>query len=378
MEDKILVNLSADANHTFESSGNIIGREGEGGTTRLEIKVPDKLAYCSAYLDFEKPNGEKLRTLKLDIEDGKFVYDVDGYLLEADGEIKVQAVLITGDGRVWKSSKKKYHIQKSINAIDGLFNKDEFVTELQNILDGFVNVTPKLKVVDGDMLQASYDGGVTWSDLGELPQGIPGEKGDAGNITINGTELKFFAGTEEDYDALPEEDKENLFAIIEDGEEQDTITDIIDYINEEKIGKFSTTYAEIKKGTAIELGQLPENKTIYDITSIGFEFGIGAGKEDSGEYGTDFNDSLRFSACRSRYNDWEFNITSGVMRNVTRDNVTVRKVGMSSFLGYLDEDFEGNLKLYFTEGVFTLDNKTWWLGDDDIEFVLYGACWHFA
>lgn len=133
MEDKIFVNLSAD--HTFECDVDIIGREGEGNTTRFEITIPEKLTGCSVYLDFEKPNREKLRTPRLEIENGVAVYDVVPYLLADDGEIKVQAVLTTDDGQTWKSSTKRYLIQNSINALEEIPEKEDFMTEAQKILD---------------------------------------------------------------------------------------------------------------------------------------------------------------------------------------------------------------------------------------------------
>lgn len=133
MEDKILVNLNTD--HTFECAVDIIGREGEGGTTQLELTIPEKLIGCSVYLDFEKPNGETLRTPKLKIENGKAVYDVVQYLLTDEGEIKAQAVLITGDGKIWKSSKKKYFIQNSINALEEIPEKEDFFIVTTRMLE---------------------------------------------------------------------------------------------------------------------------------------------------------------------------------------------------------------------------------------------------
>lgn len=133
MEDKILVNLSTD--HTFESDTDIIGREGEGNTSRFEITIPEKLIGCSVYLDFEKPNGEKLRTPKLEIENSVAVYDVVPYLLTDDGEIKVQAVLKTENGQTWKSSIKICINQNSINALDDIPEKEDFMSEAQKVLD---------------------------------------------------------------------------------------------------------------------------------------------------------------------------------------------------------------------------------------------------
>ena len=139
MEDKILVILNEDANHTFESEESVIGRVGEGGIAQFEITIPEKLTNGSLYLDFKKPNGEKIRTKRLDINEGKAFYDVEKYLLTDDGEIKVQAVFVTSSGKTWKSSKKKYNILKSVNAVHDIpdNDKDDFITEAQKVVFGF-------------------------------------------------------------------------------------------------------------------------------------------------------------------------------------------------------------------------------------------------
>ena len=170
MEDKILVNLSTDANHTFECPTNIIGREGEGYISRFEITIPAKFTGCSVYLDFEKPNGEKLRTPKLNMENGVAVYDVHPYLLTDDGEIKAQAVLKAENGQTWKSSKKKYYIQKSINALEEIPQKEDFVTEVQRVI-GVHNdeitaidkrVTTLESAVYGDLAQEFEDNSIAY------------------------------------------------------------------------------------------------------------------------------------------------------------------------------------------------------------------------
>lgn len=137
MEDKILVNLSTD--HTFECNVEIIGREGEGNTTRFEITVPEGLTGCSVYLDFEKPNGEKFRSPKLKMENGVAIYDVVPYLLTDDGEIKVQAVLVTNGGQTWKSYTKRYIIPDSIDALEEIPKKEDFIADVLS------NVTNALK-----------------------------------------------------------------------------------------------------------------------------------------------------------------------------------------------------------------------------------------
>ena len=136
MEDKILITLCTDADHTFECASDIIGKEGEGYTTRLTVTIPTALSGFRAYLDFEKPNGEKIRTPELELDNYNVAfYDVVPYLLTDDGVIKVQAVLISGSGQIWKSSKKKFRISKSINAIEEIPDRDAFMVGGQQLLD---------------------------------------------------------------------------------------------------------------------------------------------------------------------------------------------------------------------------------------------------
>ena len=139
MKDKILVNIRTD--HTLECAIDTIGREGEGNTSRFEITIPEKLSGCSVYLDFEKPDGDKLRTPKLEIKTGVAVYDVEPYLLTEGGEVKVQAVFQAENGQIWKSSTKKYINHNSINAIDDIPQKKDFVFETQKALDALDEIT---------------------------------------------------------------------------------------------------------------------------------------------------------------------------------------------------------------------------------------------
>lgn len=136
MEDKILITLCTDANHTLECASDIIGREGEGNTTQLSVTIPNALSGHRVYLDFEKPNGEKIRTPELELDSNDVaIYDVVPYLLTDDGLIKVQAVLISEEGQTWKSSKKKFRISKSINAIEEIPDRDAFMVGGQQLLE---------------------------------------------------------------------------------------------------------------------------------------------------------------------------------------------------------------------------------------------------
>lgn len=199
MENRILVNIGED--HAFECATNIIGREGEGDTTKLEITIPERLCNCSVYLDFEMPSKEKLRTPKLDIESGVAVYKVAQYLLTEKGELKVQLVFVNESGAIWKSSKKRFNILKSINAEDDIPDKQDFITEAQRVLDqlsGEVEEVAERLANDSDFVDSVI-----------LAMETPTKV-----LTISGSVLRFFVGTQAEYNELTNTD--NLFAIVTD------------------------------------------------------------------------------------------------------------------------------------------------------------------
>lgn len=116
MQEKILVNIGLD--HSFGCKVKTIGRAGEGYVTKFVLTIPERLRSCSLYLDFQLPHGQVHRSPQLSISNGIATYDVHPFILESNGELKVQAVLKTTSGEVWKSEVKTYEINKSITASD--------------------------------------------------------------------------------------------------------------------------------------------------------------------------------------------------------------------------------------------------------------------
>lgn len=86
-----------------------------------------------------------------------------------------------------------------------------------------------------------------------------GSKGDTGLVgsieTVQGTPLHFFVGTTEEYNALSQEQKVNLFAIITDDTTKVSVDDIIEWKNAIVNGTQSVPNAETaKKATSDEAG----------------------------------------------------------------------------------------------------------------------------
>ena len=201
MKNKIQINLGAD--HALESTEKVIGRAGEGLVSRLEIAVPEALSNYDAYIDFEKPNGETLRTPRLEVEYGVAYYDVPQYLLAENGEIKVQLVFEKANGSVWKSSKKRYTILKSINAVEDIPDKEDFITQAQKLIDELNQEVEEI----ADVLANDY----------KFAQAVIDACGGQRKITtINGIALRFFLGKKEDFDAYSDAEKQNVFAIFTD------------------------------------------------------------------------------------------------------------------------------------------------------------------
>ena len=132
-KDTIHITISDD--HTFNCNAVAIGRAGENIVTQLEITIPEALSNFDAYLDFKKPRGEKVKTPKLTVENCIIEYDMPEWLLNETGNLEVQVVLQNKDGAIWKSGTKKYVIIGSVDAVEDIPLKEDFITEAQRLLD---------------------------------------------------------------------------------------------------------------------------------------------------------------------------------------------------------------------------------------------------
>lgn len=245
MKNRIQINLGTD--HTLECTETIIGRSGEGLVSRLEITVPDALSGYNVYIDFEKPNGESLRTPKLDVEYGVAYYDVPQYLLIDNGDIKVQLVFENSNGRVWKSSKKRYTILKSINAVDDIPEKEDFITVAQQLID--------------ELNQEVEDIAEALSNKADFAQAVINACGGQTQIvTINGKVLRFFVDTQEEYEKLSEAQQQNLFAIITDDTTRDTI--LQDIKGQGEMIAFLGNELEKVKGQIVPTPEILEDGTL--------------------------------------------------------------------------------------------------------------------
>lgn len=129
-----VITITVDDNHYLRCPVDTIARDGEGHVIKLEITFPEKLSAYWVYLDFKMSNDEKFKSPRLDVEGNKATYIVPPYVL-VEGKLKMQVLFQNEDGAVWKSYKKPFNVRPSINAVDDIPDKEDFIATAQKMLD---------------------------------------------------------------------------------------------------------------------------------------------------------------------------------------------------------------------------------------------------
>lgn len=168
MQDIITATL--DAKHYLKCSTYSIARNGEGLAPRLSITIPQGLSEYWAYIDFKKPNGEIFKTPRIDVSEGKIIYDIPCAVLDAEGELEVQLVFQNDKGKIWKSYVKAFAVRYSINATDDIPNKEDFIQYVEQKTDEALEIAQS---VEERANNGEFDG----------QQGPQGEKGDSYILT---------------------------------------------------------------------------------------------------------------------------------------------------------------------------------------------------
>jgi hypothetical protein len=164
MKEKIYITL--DENHYLNCEEITIARRDENDVKEFEIKLPENLTDYWVYIDFEKPDGKKIKTPKLNVTDGIAYYVIPNSIVDIEGTLKTQIVLQKDTGEIWKSDTKTFFVENSVNATDDIPNQDDFITEAQKILDGCADLDNVLR----DILEAIQTGDITSNTIAEIEQ----------------------------------------------------------------------------------------------------------------------------------------------------------------------------------------------------------------
>lgn len=184
-----IINAIISDDHFLRCKDYSIARNGEGLTPCLSIVIPAGLYKFWAYIDFKKPNGETFKTPRIDVDEGKIIYNIPSGVLDDEGQLEVQVVFQNADGEIWKTYVKEFAVRYSINATDDIPDKPDFITEAQKLLDEAVATA---KSVEERANNGEFDGadgkdgytpikGIDYFDGEQGVQGIQGEKGEKGD-----------------------------------------------------------------------------------------------------------------------------------------------------------------------------------------------------
>lgn len=139
MEDRILINLKG--NGEIEATNYVLLMDGENNSKGFFVYLPEALSSKWIYIEFDKPNGDKVSSNRLipsKAENGFFVeYELTNGVLDFSGVVGVQIVARDENGSVWKSVTKKFTVNYSINAVEQVIeNEGELIANMQAQIDG--------------------------------------------------------------------------------------------------------------------------------------------------------------------------------------------------------------------------------------------------
>lgn len=126
-----IISITVSADHRVCCPEWDIARTGENDCTRFEITLAEELSTYSAYIDFEKPDGEKFKTPRLNIEYNRIIYDLPSAVLDVKGNLLVRLVLQNDEGEIWKSNVQKFYVSESVDATEAIVEKDDFVADIE-------------------------------------------------------------------------------------------------------------------------------------------------------------------------------------------------------------------------------------------------------
>jgi hypothetical protein len=69
------------------------------------------------------------------VNEGKIDYNIPCSVLDVEGELEVQLVFQNEAGDIWKSYVKEFAVRYSINAVDDIPDKPDFIAEAQKVID---------------------------------------------------------------------------------------------------------------------------------------------------------------------------------------------------------------------------------------------------
>ena len=131
----MIIKINLKDNREVLYKNKIIGKTFENEATILHFELDEEMVDKDFYIDFEKIDGTKISTPRLEIENNFVKYAIPNSLLDLKGELNAEVVL-RKDGVVFKTYTMNFTILDSINATNKIPSQyPDFVSEAQKILD---------------------------------------------------------------------------------------------------------------------------------------------------------------------------------------------------------------------------------------------------
>lgn len=131
------IDITLDENKNITANSKVISKVSENKATLLKFHVGDfidKYGF-NFYLDFEKPNGSKFTTQKLNVVNNLVEYEITNSLLDESGFLQVE-VILTKDNKKIIYPTLWFEIDKSINATDELAPENKtLISEIEEVLN---------------------------------------------------------------------------------------------------------------------------------------------------------------------------------------------------------------------------------------------------
>ena len=221
------IEIQLNSNRIVNCDNTIIGKTLENEATTLCFILAEELLDKDFYIEFEKADGTKVSTPKLEIIDKEVNYLIPNSLLDIKGELKAEVVL-RKDNVVWKSYTLKFNVLNSINASEEVAEQfPDFITDAQKVIDEFQD-----KIDKADTIVTDGSGDKYLSDDGtyrEVEGGTGGtsdynklnNKPSINDVELSGNKTLDELGIQPKGDYLKEETDPTIPSYIKDIKEED-------------------------------------------------------------------------------------------------------------------------------------------------------------
>lgn len=159
----MIIDITLNDFKEITSNSDFIGKVSENKATILKFHLTEKLSKYNFYLDFEKPNGSKFTTQKLNIVDNTVEYEITNSLLDENGYLLLEVVLTSDNEKIIYPS-LNFKIETSINATNELAPENKtLISEIEDVLNKIDTSGNGDKFLsdDGTYKNVSSSGGTT-------------------------------------------------------------------------------------------------------------------------------------------------------------------------------------------------------------------------